>query len=297
MNKRLFFVTTLGFTLFGSMAWAEETASIFQIKTGSDLILVLLLAVLIMVAAVLLVSTLYLFMVMKQSLRLKESPEKQEELANRTFWERALQLKPLSAESGMLMEHGYDGIRELNNPTPPWFMYLFYSTIVFGVVYLVYYHIIGDGQTMTTEYAQEIALADEAHEAYMKKFANAVNESNVTQLADKKAITEGKTKYDQLCVACHGAQGQGGVGPNLTDAYWLHGGTIKDLFKTVSEGVPAKGMISWKSQLNPIQIQQVTSYILTLQGTNPPGAKEPQGEKMQQGTTADSTAKAGVAMK
>ena len=115
----------------------------------------------------------------------------------------------------------------------------------------------------------------------MKQFANSVNEDNVTVTTVAKDLTSGSTIYTTNCVACHGDKGQGGVGPNLTDKFWIHGGGIKDLFKTITHGIPEKGMIAWEKSLNPIQIQQVASYVLTLQGTNPPGAKEPQGEEVK----------------
>lgn len=201
------------------------------------------------------------------------------EMENRTFWQKIGGLKPLSMEAKQIMDHKYDGIEELDNPTPPWFMYLFYSTIVFSVFYGIGYHIMGDGQIMKNEYAEELAVAEKQQVEYQKKFANAVNENNVTFLKDPKAIEAGKTIYAQNCLACHGDKGQGGVGPNITDEYWIHGGAAKDLFHTITVGVPEKGMISWKKTLNPMQIQHVISFMNTLQGTKPENAKEPQGEK------------------
>jgi cytochrome c oxidase cbb3-type subunit 3 len=202
-----------------------------------------------------------------------------EAMQNRTFWQKFWSLKPLSMEKDMMIEHEFDGIAELDNPTPPWFMYLFYSTIVFAVVYLFAFHIVGNGHIMTNEYSEEIAVADKAHEQYMKKFANSVNENNVKVLTDAKSLEDGSKIYIQNCVACHGDKGQGIVGPNLTDEFWLHGGTTKEIFHTITEGVPEKGMISWKKSLNPIQVQHVVSYLSTLQGTKPANPKAPQGDK------------------
>jgi cytochrome c oxidase cbb3-type subunit III len=182
-------------------------------------------------------------------------------------------------EKDMIMEHTYDGIAELDNPTPPWFMYLFYSTIVIAVVYLFTFHVVGNGKIMTTEYAEEIAVAEKENELYMKKFANAVNENNVIVLRDAKSIEDGGKIYAKNCVACHGDKGQGGVGPNLTDEFWLHGGSTKNIFHTLTEGVPEKGMISWKKTLNPIQIQHLVSFLSRFQGTNPENGKAPQGDK------------------
>ena len=198
-----------------------------------------------------------------------------------SWWEKFKGLKPLEQERELIMEHTYDGIAELDNPTPPWFMYLFYMTIIFGVIYGVYYHVYLDGNIQETEYKTEVAAAEKVREAYMKQFANSVNEDNVVVVKEAKDLTEGSQIYSTNCVACHGDKGQGGVGPNLTDKFWIHGGGIKDLFKTITHGIPEKGMIAWEKTLNPLQIQKVASYILTLQGTNPSGAKEPQGEEVK----------------
>jgi cytochrome c oxidase cbb3-type subunit III len=200
-------------------------------------------------------------------------------LENRTFFQKFFSLKPLSMEKELVMEHTYDGIAELDNPTPPWFMYLFYSSIVIAVSYMIMYHVVGDGQIMTTEYAQENVEADQANIAYMKKFANSINENNVIVLTDAKSVEDGGKIYVKNCVACHGDKGQGGVGPNLTDEFWLHGGSTKDVFHTLMEGVPEKGMISWKKTLNPIQIQHLVSFLSRFQGTNPENGKAPQGDK------------------
>ncbi len=199
-------------------------------------------------------------------------------LEDRTFLQKVFSLKPLSMEKDMVMEHTYDGIAELDNPTPPWFMYLFYSSIVIAVAYLIMYHVVGDGKTMTTEYAQENFEADQANIAYMKKFANSINENNVVVLVDAKSVETGGKIYAKNCVACHGDKGQGGVGPNLTDEYWLHGGSTKNIFHTLTEGVPEKGMISWKKTLNPIQLQHLVSFLSRFQGTNPTNGKAPQGD-------------------
>lgn len=242
---------------------------------------ILLISALFVMCIILLVVTIALQNFVKVLLKPKEQEDSAytQAMEGRTFWQKFWSLKPLSMEKDMMIEHEFDGIAELDNPTPPWFMYLFYSTIVFAVIYLFAFHIVGNGQIMTNEYSEEIAVADKAHEQYMKKFANSVNENNVKVLTDAKSLEDGSKIYTQNCVACHGDKGQGIVGPNLTDEFWLHGGSTKDIFHTITEGVPEKGMISWKKSLNPIQVQHVVSYITTLQGTKPANAKEPQGDK------------------
>jgi cytochrome c oxidase cbb3-type subunit III len=185
---------------------------------------------------------------------------------------------PLAEEKDILLDHDYDGIKELDNKLPPWWIYGFYVTIIFAVIYLFNYHIFKTGKLSHDEYQAELIQADREKEERMKANANFVNEENVVALADAAEISKGKVTFIKLCSPCHKPDGGGIVGPNLTDEYWLHGGGIKNIFKIITYGVPAKGMLSWKSQLSPKQIQEVSSFILSLKGTNPPGAKEPQGD-------------------
>ncbi len=209
------------------------------------------------------------------------------------FYLKMLDSVPVEKEKDVLLDHDYDGIHELDNNLPPWWKYGFYFTIVFGLVYLINYHVMGSGEVQLNEYKKELAVAAKEKEERMKASSENINEANVVLLADAESINNGKETFVKLCAACHRADAGGQVGPNLTDEYWLHGGGVKNLFTTISEGVPAKGMISWKNQLSPKQMQQVASYILTLKGSNPVGPKEPQGDKWVEETSAavDSTAK------
>ncbi|MBA3902031.1 MAG: c-type cytochrome [Bacteroidetes bacterium] len=187
--------------------------------------------------------------------------------------------KPIEQEADILLDHEYDGIHELDNNLPPWWKYGFYATIIFSVIYMVRFHVTGHGDLQEVEYQKEMAMAEVQKAEFMKLAANNVDESSVTYLEDAASLSAGKSIYMQNCAACHGGSGEGGVGPNLTDEYWMHGGSVNDVFKLIKYGVPQKGMIAWQTQLSPIQIQEVTSFILSIQGTNPPNAKEPQGEK------------------
>jgi cytochrome c oxidase cbb3-type subunit 3 len=235
-----------------------------------------LVSLIFLTGVVILIVTLQLNAALKKLVQLPQEAED-----TLTWWQKFTGLKPLEEERNFMMEHTYDGIEELDNPTPPWFMYLFYLTIIFGIFYGAYYHVYATENLQAGEYKTEVAVAEKAREAYMKQFANSINEDNVTLATDAKDLTSGSTIYTTNCLACHGDKGQGGVGPNLTDKFWIHGGGIKDLFKTITHGIPEKGMIAWEKSLNPIQIQQVSSFVLTLQGTNPPGAKEPQGVEIK----------------
>lgn len=196
-----------------------------------------------------------------------------------SIWTKVLELKPLSEEKDIELEHEFDGIKELDNPTPAWFMYLFYATMVIAVGYMFYYHVFDWGQLQDEEYATEIMEAEEAKKAYLAKAANIIDENSVTESTDAAVISAGQAIYNTNCVACHGDKGQGVVGPNLTDEYWLHGGSINKVFKTIKYGIPEKGMISWEKTLSPKQIADVSNFINSLKGSNPANAKAPQGEK------------------
>jgi len=185
----------------------------------------------------------------------------------------------LSEEREILIAHDYDGIQELDNPIPAWFMWLFYGTIIFGVGYLLNYHVFHTGQLQYQEYKTEMAQADIAKKIYLSKAANKVDENTVKLVHDPVVIAAGQAIFQQNCVACHGPNAAGNVGPNLTDDYWLHGNKISDLFKTVKYGVLTKGMPTWEKVLSPKQISDVVNYIKSIHGTNPPNPKAPQGVK------------------
>jgi cytochrome c oxidase cbb3-type subunit III len=240
---------------------------------------------LLVVAFLLVIVILALLKISKILFQTAEQKAYNEAFSKQNFWEQIFHLNPISYEKQLLIDHEYDGIKELNNPTPPWFNFLFYSTILFGVLYLLAFHVVGIGKFQDEEYKEEVAIAEAKHEELLKKFANSVNENNVTQLVDKQALHEGSEIFVKNCVACHGKQGQGGVGPNLTDNFWIHGAGIKNVFKTVTIGVPQKGMIAWSKQLNPLQIQYVSSYVLSLKGTNPPNPKKAEGIEAKNDTT------------
>lgn len=185
----------------------------------------------------------------------------------------------IEKEEEIMLDHDYDGIKELDNNLPPWWKYGFYLTILVSVVYLVNYHITGTGDLQTVEYNKEIAQAKIDVEEFMKNSANNVDETTVKYLSDAASLDAGKQIFEASCVTCHGKMGEGNaVGPNLTDQYWLHSGGIVDIFKTIKYGWPDKGMKSWKDDFSPVQIAQLSSYIKSLQGSNPPNPKAAQGD-------------------
>ncbi|NND63712.1 MAG: c-type cytochrome [Flavobacteriaceae bacterium] len=186
--------------------------------------------------------------------------------------------KPIEQEGEIILDHNYDGIKELDNNLPPWWVYGFYATIIFAAVYLARYHVF-DGTDQTEEYEIEMAEARLAIEEYKKTAKDLVDVNTVALLTDPSDLSAGKAIFTTNCVACHKADGGGGIGPNLTDEYWILGGGIKNVFNTIMEGGrDGKGMVSWKSELKPSEVAQVSSYLLTFQGTTPAEPKAPEGE-------------------
>lgn len=186
--------------------------------------------------------------------------------------------KPVEEEEEIILDHNYDGIKELDNNLPPWWVYGFYATIIFGVIYMVRFHVFND-YTQDEEYEAEVAEALIAIEAYKKTAKDLVDVNTVTLLTDASDISAGKAIFVENCVACHKADGGGGIGPNITDEYWILGGGIKNVFRTISEGGrDGKGMVAWKQTLKPSEMAQVASYVISLGGTTPAEPKEPQGE-------------------
>jgi len=224
------------------------------------------------------------------------------------MWKKLLNIltnaTPIEKEKDVLLDHNYDGIQELNNKLPPWWVWMFYLTIIFSVIYIYRYHFSGNEWSSGKEWENEMATAEAKLAAYRAETGDVIDENTVTLLTDEQSLKNGETIFNEpgKCATCHKVDGGGLIGPNMTDDYWIHGGDIKDLYKITKNGVLEKGMISWASQLSPKQMQEVTSYILVkLVGTNPPGAKAPEGEKYvpdaagTEGAAADSTAQAPVA--
>ncbi|WP_296145281.1 cbb3-type cytochrome c oxidase N-terminal domain-containing protein [uncultured Flavobacterium sp.] len=186
--------------------------------------------------------------------------------------------RPIEEEETLLLEHDYDGIKELDNDLPPWWTKLFYACIIFAFVYLAKYHIFGD-QNQTQEFETEMAEAKIAVEEYKKTAKDLIDFETVTLLTDAGDIASGKQIFEANCIPCHRPDAGGAIGPNLTDNHWILGGGIKNVFHTITEGGrDGKGMVAWKGTLKPSEIQQVASYVLSLQGSNPKDGKAPEGD-------------------
>lgn len=193
-----------------------------------------------------------------------------------SWWTRFNKFKPLEQESSIDLGHDYDGIRELDNRLPPWWLYGFYVSIIFAGVYLWRFHVSHTAPSSQQEYEISVQTAELKIQEYLKRKGDAVNESSVTVLTGADDIIAGKKIFTSSCSACHKEAGGGDVGPNLTDDYWLHGGDVKSIFKVVKYGINA--MPQWQNAYSNKQLAQVSSYVKALRGTNPPNAKEPQGE-------------------
>ncbi len=274
----------LGLMLLTLPASAQTEAEPFFKGTVTEMIVALVLVVLLVVLLVMvyLLNTLRVI-VDKETERI--AAEKGIEVVQEaSAWSKMMaamtEAVPIDKEATIELDHNYDGIRELDNHLPPWWKWLFYITIIFAVVYIAAYHVFDSLPLQTEEYELSMKQAEEAKLAMVGDAeAVTIDESNITISDDAAVIASGKTIYERNCVACHKAAGEGGIGPNLADEYWLHGGSPQDTYNSIKNGIPEKGMIAWKDVLSPAKINDVNSYIYTLRGTNPPGAKEPQGEK------------------
>ena len=206
-----------------------------------------------------------------------------EELKSENNWikktyKNLLGTKPMEKEEEIILDHNYDGIKELDNSLPPWWVYMFYATIVFAGIYWARYEIF-DGPSQAQEYEIAVAEAKIQIEEYKKTAKGLVDVNTVELLTESSDLSAGKKIFTEKCIACHKADGGGGIGPNLTDVNWILGGGIKNVFNTISEGGRAgKGMVSWKNDLKPLEMAQVASYVLSFQGTTPAEPKAAEGD-------------------
>ncbi|WP_421765112.1 cbb3-type cytochrome c oxidase N-terminal domain-containing protein [Ekhidna sp.] len=290
MTKLKYILITLIVALPG-LSFGQEAAEQQSFFEQYKIEIILGMTVIISIVAV---SAMYvLLMALKVVLKLKRAEmgieEEEKELIPaiegeegvgfwRKFWNRLNDSVPVAKEHEVATDHEYDGIRELDNRLPPWWLYGFYASILFGVIYLINYEVLGTGQHQDEEFQAEMMQAEEDVKVYLASLGDLIDESNVTLATETADINAGKAIYDANCSVCHAADGGGGVGPNFTDKYWLHGGDMPSIFKTIKYGVPSKGMIAWEAQLSPKKMQQVASYIYAMEGNTAVDPKEPQGE-------------------
>ena len=195
--------------------------------------------------------------------------------------------RAIEEESEIILDHNYDGIKELDNALPPWWKYMFYLTIVFAVVYLVRFEVFED-YNQIEEYEKEVAIAKVELEKYKLTAVNVFDTENITLLTSESDLNRGKAVFKLNCISCHVDDGGGAIGPNLTDEYWILGGGIQNVFNTISNGGrDGKGMVAWNKTLKPVDIAKVASYVLSLQGTTPAKPKAPQGEIWKEEVSTD----------
>ncbi len=207
------------------------------------------------------------------------------------WWDKFNSFRPMKEESVIDLGHNYDGIRELDNRLPPWWLYGFYLTIFVACIYLYRYHVAHTAPLSKEELAISFEKADAEKAEYLKHAANSVDETNVKLLTAASDLEAGKAIFTTICATCHRADAGGNVGPNLTDEFWIHGGGIKDIFKTIKYGYPDKGMKSWKDDYTPSQIAQLASYVKSIKGSNPVNPKAPQGTLYVEETAKADTSK------
>ena len=199
------------------------------------------------------------------------------------WWDRFNKSVSIDKEQDVQLDHDYDGIKELDNSLPPWWIYGFYFTILFAGVYMYRYHISKSSPLQVEELAIEKIQAEKDKVAFMATLANNVDETSIAYNPTAELLADGKAIFVKNCVSCHGPEAQGAsIGPNLTDEYWIHKGGIKDIFKTIKNGVQEKGMIPWGQQLSNAQIAAVATFIKSLQESHPANPKAPQGDKYEE---------------
>ena len=292
---------TILLLLVGSSVFAQDNTTQVAVSTSIGgmsktafytMTSVLFLELFVIVA--LLINIKFLIKAEREKLAVAQAERKQRML---NWWDRFNRFRSIEQEADIDLGHDYDGIRELNNRLPPWWLYGFYLTIIIGGIYLWRFHVSHTGPTSKEEFETAVAQADIKIQQYLKSKGESVDENTVTLLTQAADLSEGKQMFVKSCASCHKADGAGDVGPNLTDDYWLHGNDVKSIFKTIRYGINA--MPQWQNTYSNKQIAQLTSYIKSIHGTNPPGGKAPQGELAKEAAAtptaaADSTVKAGT---
>lgn len=276
-------VPVVFFIIFGAVEFFIDSGEKPAFIEYPAVLLFLLLVLLILIAIEAIVGALENVMLHKLDEEAKARFLAEKEKTFKLTWlqetyDKLLGQKPIEEEGEIILDHNYDGIKELDNNLPPWWIYSFYISIVFAAVYLVRYHIL-EGPSQIDELQTELAEARIEIEEYKKTAVDLVDANTVVVLTNPDDLKTGQSIYETNCVACHMADGGGGIGPNLTDKHWILGGGIKNVFKTISEGGRSgKGMIPWKAQLKPSQIAKVASYVLTFEGTTPANPKAAEGD-------------------
>jgi cytochrome c oxidase cbb3-type subunit 3 len=267
--------------LFPIMANAQE---FLKETSENELVLIIVMFMVFVVLIIVLLVIFYVLVILKSIVGNEKKAEAEAEgieyAPEPSLWQKLAGTDvPIKEESSILLDHNYDGIRELDNHLPPWWKYLFYMTIVFAVVYVFLYHVSDTLPLQAEEYQMELAAAEKQSGTRIAEAGISIDETNVEFSEEASVLENGGKLYARTCAVCHAPDGGGGIGPNLVDEYWLHGGSIQEIFKTIKYGVPDKGMISWQSQMSASDMSDVSSFLFSLKGTTPASSKDPQGEK------------------
>lgn len=277
-------VTVLFFIIFGLIEYFIDSGDrpAFVKFPMVNVILLVVLVLLIAIEIVISAADAIVYQILPEEEKARLAAEANLKLTEKPWFKNLMskltRTVPIENEASLLLNHDYDGIKELDNNLPPWWVYSFYACILFAAVYLVRFEILGaDNQEM--ELKKELAQAKIEVAEYMKNAPDLMDEKTVTQLTEAPDLAIGKTLFENNCAACHRADAGGQIGPNLTDDHWILGGGIKNIFHTITNGGrDGKGMISWKGTLKPKEIQKIASYIMSLRGSNPKDPKAPDGE-------------------
>ena len=295
VNKVLPSLLVVAFSLLGYSSQAQgatvETVKALPNYGGlSPLNFWLLVSV---ISTEIIVIAFFLFLIKRFERELLPQKVKVKSVAFRAWWSRIdkrlfTKAVPVEREADILLDHDYDGIKELDNALPPWWKYGFYATIVVAVIYLLNFEVLGYGKNPTEEYNDEMAKAKVEMELYAAKSGDNIDENNI-KMPGSDGLAMGKKIFTTACWACHGKLGEGGAGPNLTDGYWLHKGSLNDIYQSIKHGYPDKGMQAWEKNFSAKEINYLAGYIKTLKGTNPPNAKTPQGDLFVEDASSDSS--------
>ena len=293
-NKALPSVLLITFSLLTFTSQAQDAApavaqAIHNYAGLSPLAFWMLVSV---ISIEMIVIVVFLFMIKRFERELSPKKAKAKSLSFSKWWARLnkkfTKSVPVEREADILLDHDYDGIRELDNALPPWWKYGFYITIGVAIVYLLNYEVLGYGKNPTQEYNAEMAKAKIQMAEYAAKSGNTIDENNI-KMPDAAGLVKGKEIFTSTCWPCHGKLGEGGVGPNLTDNYWLHKGSLNDIYQSIKHGYPDKGMQAWGKNFSAKEISDLAGYIKSLKGTNPPNGKAPQGDLFTEDASIDSS--------
>jgi len=305
MKKFLFLLAGMFITLGAVAQDAAQTTKSFWTDPFNDPMLPLYTVTAFIFIVIVLVLAVALYLIRILNMMTDEAAREKAQRLGLTYtpqptwidslWQKMNDSVPLQKEADIDLGHSYDGIRELDNHLPPWWKWLFYGTIGWSAVYLVVYHITDNLPLQSQEYQNEVALADEQVKKFKASQPQAtVDENALTFTNDAALIEHGKKVFmDNSCGTCHRNDGGGNtIGPNLADSYWIHGGEIKNIFSTIKNGAVEKGMPAWGKTMSATDVRDVTFYVLSLQGSNPPNPKAPQGQLFEQKPAATDTTKA-----